>query len=137
MKDGPLPSPAVLRIVSVCEENPDRKTKKNIMLGEFSASFPDYTIFICKFKTDECFLPTQKFKNCKSPSPPPLFAIIENFLGPSPPLQKGGGHCVNLTNPILITAFYLFRPEGHQKSRSEVGSLSPAECLVGFETGTF
>ena len=69
--------------------------------------------------------------------PPPLFAIIENFLGSSPPLQKGGGHCVNLTNPILITAFYLFRPEGHQKSRSEVGSLSPAECLVGFETGTF
>ena len=69
--------------------------------------------------------------------PPPFFANIENFLGPPPPLQKGGGHCVNLTNPILITAFYLFRPEGHQKPPSEVGSLSPAECLVGFEPGTF
>ena len=26
------------------------------MHGEFSGSFPDYTIFICKFKTDECFI---------------------------------------------------------------------------------
>ena len=25
IKDGPLPSPAVLWVVSVCEENPDRK----------------------------------------------------------------------------------------------------------------
>ena len=25
IKDGPLPSPAALRIVSACEENPDRK----------------------------------------------------------------------------------------------------------------
>ena len=25
IKDGPLPSPAILSIVSVCEENPDRK----------------------------------------------------------------------------------------------------------------
>ena len=26
------------------------------MDGEFSESFPDYTIFICKFKTDECLV---------------------------------------------------------------------------------
>ena len=29
-------------------------------------SFPDYTIFICKFTTDECFLfQLETFKNCK------------------------------------------------------------------------
>ena len=27
-----------------------------IIHGENSESLPDYTIFICKFKTDECFL---------------------------------------------------------------------------------
>ena len=30
-----------------------------------------------------------------------------------------------------------FRPEGHRRPRSEVGSPSPAERLVGFEPGTF
>ena len=25
------------------------------MHGEFSGSFPDYAIFICEFKTEECF----------------------------------------------------------------------------------
>ena len=43
------------------------------MHGEFSESFPDYTIFICKFKTDECFIfigkflvyKLETFKNCK------------------------------------------------------------------------
>ena len=25
------------------------------MYGEFSGTSPDYTIFICQFKTDECF----------------------------------------------------------------------------------
>ena len=29
---------------------------------EFSGSFPDYTIFICKFKIDECFLPWNVFR---------------------------------------------------------------------------
>ena len=43
---------------------------------EFSGSFRDYTIFICKFKIDECFLllfihgrclvyKLKTFKNCK------------------------------------------------------------------------
>ena len=31
---------------------------------KFSGSFPDYTIFICKFKIDECLL-LETFKNCK------------------------------------------------------------------------
>ena len=49
------------------------------------------------------------------------------------PFQGG-----SLTNPLLFTAFYQFRPEGHQQPCNKVGSLSPAtKCLVGFETGTF
>ena len=37
-----------------------------IMHGKFSGSVPDYTIFICKFTTDECFLfKLETFKNCK------------------------------------------------------------------------
>ena len=38
---------------------------------------------------------------------------------------------------MLITAFVHVRPEGHQDPRNEVGSLSPAERLAGFEPGTF
>ena len=34
---------------------------------------------------------------------------------------------------MLITAFVHVRPEGHREPRSEVGSLSPAERLAGFE----
>ena len=30
-----------------------------------------------------------------------------------------------------------FRPEGHREPRNKVGSLSPAERLLGFESGTF
>ena len=37
----------------------------------------------------------------------------------------------SLTNPMLITAFYHFEPEGHREPRNEVGSLSPAERLIG------
>ena len=38
---------------------------------------------------------------------------------------------------MLITEFWLFLLEGYQEPRREVGSLSPAERLVGFELGTF
>ena len=34
---------------------------------------------------------------------------------------------------MLITAFVQFWPEGHSEPRDKVESLSPAECLVGFE----
>ena len=34
---------------------------------------------------------------------------------------------------MLITAFIHVRPEGHREPRNEVGSLSPAEHLAGFE----
>ena len=43
----------------------------------------------------------------------------------------------SLTHPMLITAFLHIRLEGHREPRSEVGSLSPAKRLVGFEPGTF
>ena len=39
--------------------------------------------------------------------------------------------------PMLITAFVQARPEGQREPRSEVGSLSLAESLAGFEPGTF
>ena len=43
----------------------------------------------------------------------------------------------SLTNRMLITVFVHIRPEGHWEPHNEVGSLSPAECLGGFELGTF
>ena len=43
----------------------------------------------------------------------------------------------SLTNRMLITAFAHIQPEGHLEPRNEVGSLSPAERLAGFEPGTF
>ena len=41
------------------------------------------------------------------------------------------------TYPMLITAFINCQPEGHRKSRNEVGSVSPVERLVRFEPGAF
>ena len=46
-------------------------------------------------------------------------------------------HRDSLTDPMLITVFVHIQPEGHREPRNEVGSLSPAERLVGFEPGTF
>ena len=43
----------------------------------------------------------------------------------------------SLTNPMLITVFYLYQPEGRQEPHNKVGSLSQAERLAGFEPGTF
>ena len=42
----------------------------------------------------------------------------------------------SLTHPMLISVLH-FRPEGHREPRNEVGSLSPVECQVGTEPGTF
>ena len=38
---------------------------------------------------------------------------------------------------MLITEFVHIRPKGHEEPHNEVGSLSPPECLAGFEPGTF
>ena len=43
----------------------------------------------------------------------------------------------SLTHPILITCVLHIRSGGHREPRCEVGSLSPAERLVGFEPGSF
>ena len=42
----------------------------------------------------------------------------------------------SLTHPMLISVLH-FRSEGHPKPRNEVGFLSLAQCLVGFEPRTF
>ena len=47
------------------------------------------------------------------------------------------GHSQGDVNPMLITAFVHVQPKGHREPRNKVGSLSPAERLVGFEPGTF
>ena len=43
----------------------------------------------------------------------------------------------SLTHPMSMTCVLHIRPDGRREPRSKVGSLSPAECLVGFEPGTF
>ena len=42
----------------------------------------------------------------------------------------------SLTHPMLISLLH-FRPEDHQEPHNDVGSLSPTDCLLGFEPGTF
>ena len=54
---------------------------------------------------------------------------------PLPTLGHSWGD--SLINPMLITAFAQFRPEGYRDPGNEVGPLSPTEHLVGFEQGTF
>ena len=41
---------------------PEKSNVVCIMHEEFSGTFPDYTIFIYKFKTDECFLFMKRFQ---------------------------------------------------------------------------
>ena len=57
------------------------------------------------------------------------------LAAPRPTLghYRGG----SLTHPMLITCVLHIRPEGYWDPRSEVGSLSTAEHLVGFEPETF
>ena len=43
----------------------------------------------------------------------------------------------SLTKPILSIAFWQFLPGRHREPCNEVWSLGLAECLVGFEPGTF
>ena len=65
-----------------------------------------------------------------------FFFLFNCFLAvPRPTLGHSQGD--SLTNPILITAYVRIRLEGHREPRNQVGSLSPAERLVGFKPGTF
>ena len=66
-----------------------------------------------------------------------IYIYIFNCYLADPRPTLGHSQGDSLTNPMLIAAFYLIRPEGHREPRNEVGSLSPAERLAGFEPGTF
>lgn len=59
------------------------------------------------------------------------------MLSACPTATLGHSQGDSITNPVLITAFELFQPEGHWEPRNQVGSLSWAEHLVGFELETF
>ena len=48
------------------------------------------------------------------------------------PFSRGQPH-----SPDVYHSVFIFSTRGHQEPRNEVGSLSPAEPLVGFEAGTF
>ena len=64
------------------------------------------------------------------------FFFFKCYLAvPWPTLGHSQGD--SLTNPMLITAFVHIQPTGQREPRNEVGSLSPAKCLAGFELGTF
>ena len=47
------------------------------------------------------------------------------LAAPQPTLGHSQGD--SLPNPMLITAFYLFWPEGYREPRYKVGSLSPSD----------
>ena len=57
------------------------------------------------------------------------------LAAPHPTLDHYQGS--NFTHPMLITVIYIFLLEGHWEPHNEVACLSPAECLVGFEWGSF
>ena len=65
------------------------------------------------------------------------FFFFFNYYLAAPRPTSGHYRGDSLTHPMLITAFVHVRPEGHREPRSEVGSLSLAERLAGFEPGTF
>ena len=64
-----------------------------------------------------------------------IFFFNCNLTAPRPTL--GHSQRDSLTNPMLITMCYLYRPEGNREPRSKVGSLIPAERIARFDPGTF
>ena len=77
----------------------------------------------------------QNLKNSYSRSRGFFYFFFNCYLAaPRPTLghYRGG----SLTHPMLITCVLHIRPEGYQEPRNEVGSLSRADRLVGFEPGT-
>lgn len=57
------------------------------------------------------------------------------LVAPRPTLDHCEGD--SLTQPMLITKLFKFRPESYREPLSMVGSLSPMERLGGIEPGTF
>ena len=60
-----------------------------------------------------------------------IFSFFFNCYLAAPRPTLGNPQDGSLTNPMLITACYLFQPKGHWEPCNEVGSLSPAEHLAG------
>ena len=68
----------------------------------------------------------------------PIFALFFFNWYLAPPWPTSGHYWGGiLTHLMLITVFYIFEPNGHQKPCSKVGTLCLAERFVGFEPETF
>ena len=79
-------------------------------------------ISIFKYNQPKTKIPRSIFLNCYLVAPRPT---LRHYWGGS------------LTHLILVSAFLHIRPEDHREPRNEVGSLSPAKRLVGFDAKTF
>ena len=84
-----------------------------ILLTDSNHLIKDNIQFSCK-----CYV----FFNCHLAAPRPTLGHY-----------RGG----SLTHPMLNTCVLHIQPEGYCEPRNKVGSLSPAEYLVGFEPRTF
>ena len=65
------------------------------------------------------------------------FFLLADVLKRSAIADKHPLFATLLTPPMLITAFLHFWHEGHWEPCNDVGSLSPAKLLMGFELGMF
>ena len=66
-----------------------------------------------------------------------FFVLFNCYLAaPQPTLDHYQGDSFT-HSPDVYRCVLHFRHEGHREPCNEVGSLSPAECLVGFKPGTF
>ena len=83
-----------------------------------------------------CLFRSLNFKKFEGKLAYVIFFFFNYYLA-APRPTSGHYRGDSLTHPMLITAFVHVQPEGHREPRSEVGSLSPAERLAGFEPGTF
>ena len=63
-----------------------------------------------------------------------VFVFVFFFLTA---IWQSHGQLWAILKEMLTTAFVQVWPEGHREPCNEVGSLSPAERLAGFEPGTF
>ena len=66
-----------------------------------------------------------------------VFCFFFNYYLAAPRPTLGHSQGDSLINPMLITVFVHIWPEGHRELPNDVGSLSLAERLAGFEPGTF
>ena len=97
-----------------------------------SFSDTDYLIYIILVPTFFHLLLNMPFSFLKNVD----FLTSFNFYLAAPRPCLGHYRGDSLTHPMLITPFLQFRSEGHREAQSAVWSLSPVECLVGFEPAT-